>query len=98
MLINKRILFSQLKIGKTYYEYYTDSRDKFMGFDGYIAIFEENIFFAYKKCKFYELIPFKDIVEIYKSSLCTHSDSINDSVLDVKTLHMSESDRQFFLE
>ena len=57
-----RILFSQLKVGTTYYEYYTDSRDTFLGFDGYVAIFQQNIFFAYKKCKFYELIPFKQIV------------------------------------
>jgi hypothetical protein len=51
----KRVLFSQLKIGETYYEYYTDSRDKFIGFDGYCAIFKNNIFFAYKKCEFYKL-------------------------------------------
>lgn len=57
-----RVLFSQLKVGITYYEYYTDSRDTFLGFDGYVAVFEEHIFFAYKKCKFYELIPFKQIV------------------------------------
>jgi len=57
-----RVLFSQLKVGTTYYEYYTDSRDTFLGFDGYVAVFEEHIFFAYKKCKFYELIPFKQIV------------------------------------
>ena len=59
----KRVLFSQLKIGETYYEYYTDTRDKFVGFDGYCAIFKYNIFFAYKKCEFYELVPFKDIVQ-----------------------------------
>lgn len=57
-----RVLFSQLKVGTTYYEYYTDSRDTFLGFDGYVAVFEESIFFAYKRCKFYELIPFKQIV------------------------------------
>ena len=59
----KRVLFSQLKVGETYYEYYTDTRDKFVGFDGYCAIFKYNIFFAYKKCEFYELVPFKDIVQ-----------------------------------
>ena len=42
----KRVLFSQLKVGETYYEYYTDSRDKFIGFDGYCAIFKNNIFFG----------------------------------------------------
>ena len=57
-----RVLFSQLKTGTTYYEYYTDSRDTFLGFDGYVAVFREHIFFAYKKCKFYELIPFKQFV------------------------------------
>ena len=51
----RRVLFTQLKFGETYYEYYTDSTDKFVGFDGYVAIFEEHIFFAYKKCKFYEI-------------------------------------------
>ena len=60
----RRVLFSQLKVGETYYEYYTDSRDKFLGFDGYVAVFKEHIFFAYKKCKFYELVPFKEIVRI----------------------------------
>jgi hypothetical protein len=60
----RRVLFSQLKVGETYYELYTDSRDKFVGFDGYCAIFKHNVFFAYKKCKFYELIPFKEIVRI----------------------------------
>ena len=59
----KRVLFSQLKVGETYYEYYTDSRDKFVGFDGYCAIFKDNVFFAYKKCEFYELVPFKEIVQ-----------------------------------
>ena len=59
----KRVLFSQLKVGETYYEYYTDSRDKFVGFDGYCAIFKHNVFFAYKKCEFYELVPFKYIVQ-----------------------------------
>jgi len=63
----KRVLFSQLKVGETYYEYYTDSRDKFLGFDGYCAIFKHNIFFAYKKCEFYELVPFKDIVNNTKA-------------------------------
>ena len=60
----RRVLFSQLKVGQSYYEYYTDSRDKFIGFDGYCAIFKQNVFFAYTKCKFYELIPFKEIVRI----------------------------------
>jgi hypothetical protein len=59
----KRVLFSQLKVGETYYEYYTDSRDKFLGFDGYCAIFREHVFFAYKKCEFYELVPFKVFVQ-----------------------------------
>jgi hypothetical protein len=59
----KRVLFSQLKVGVTYYEYYTDTRDKFICFDGYCAIFENNVFFAYKKCEFYQLIPFKQIVQ-----------------------------------
>jgi hypothetical protein len=63
----KRVLFSQLKVGETYYEYYTDSRDKFLGFDSYCAIFKYNVFFAYKKCKFYELVPFKDIVNNMKA-------------------------------
>jgi hypothetical protein len=58
----RRVLFTQLKVGETYYEYYTDSRDKFVGFDGYCAIFKQHVFFAYKKCLFYELIPFKEIV------------------------------------
>jgi len=60
----RRVLFSQLKVGETYYEYYTDSRDKFVGFDGYCAIFKQHVFFAYKKCQFYELVPFKEIVRI----------------------------------
>ena len=59
----KRVLFSQLKVGETYYEYYTDSRVKFLGFDGYCAIFKEHVFFAYKKCEFYQLVPFKEIVQ-----------------------------------
>lgn len=59
----KRVLFSQLKVGETYYEYYTDSRVKFLGFDGYCAIFKEHIFFAYKKCEFYQLVPFKEFVQ-----------------------------------
>lgn len=99
----KRVLFSQLKVGQTYYEYYTDSRDKFVGFDGYLAIFEEHIFFAYKKCKFYEMIPFKVIIEQYQTKINADNDSkdsndSSDSILDVKSLHMSESDRLFFLE
>jgi hypothetical protein len=60
----RRVLFSQLKVGETYYEYYTDSRDKFVGFNGYCAIFKQNVFFAYKKCKFYEVVPFKEIVRM----------------------------------
>ena len=59
----KRVLFSQLKVGEVYYECFTDSRDTFVGFDGYCAIFKNNVFFAYKKCEFYKLIPFKEIVE-----------------------------------
>jgi hypothetical protein len=59
----RRVLFSQLKVGEVYYEYYTDSRDKFIGFDGYCAIFKKNVFFAYKKCEFYELIPLKQIIQ-----------------------------------
>ena len=59
----ERVLFSQLKVGETYYEYYTDSRDKFIGFDGYCAIFKNNVFFAYKKCEFYKLVPYKEIVQ-----------------------------------
>ena len=58
-----RVLFSQLKVGEVYYEYYSDSRDKFVRFDGYCAIFKNNVFFAYKKCEFYELVPYKDIVQ-----------------------------------
>ena len=88
----KRVLFSQLKVGQTYYEYYTDSRDKFVGFDGYLAIFEEHIFFAYKKCKFYELIPFKFIIEQYQN----RNSSISESA-DIDSLHMNELDRQFFM-
>ena len=63
MINLKRVLFSQLKVGEVYYECYTDSRDTFVGFDGYCAIFKNNVFFAYKKCQFYQLIPFKQIVE-----------------------------------
>jgi len=59
----KRVLFSQLKVGEVYYECYTDSRDTFLGFDGYCAIFKNNVFFAYKKCEFYTLIPFKEIIQ-----------------------------------
>ncbi len=59
----RRVLFSQLKVGEVYYESYTDSRDTFVGFDGYCAIFKNNVFFAYKKCEFYTLIPFKQIVQ-----------------------------------
>lgn len=96
----KRVLFTQLKVGQTYYEYYTESRDKFVGFDGYLAIFEEHIFFAYKKCKFYELISFKDIVQKYKDS--KDSNDSNDSnetkienILGM-TITMSDLDRQLF--
>jgi len=59
----RRVLFSQLKVGEVYYESYTDRRDTFVGFDGYCAIFKNNVFFAYKKCEFYALIPFKQIVQ-----------------------------------
>ena len=87
----KRVLFSQLKVGQTYYEYYSDSRDKFVGFDGYLAIFEEHIFFAYKKCKFYEMIPFKVIIEQYQNR------KSNAESVDVDLLHMNELDRKFFM-
>jgi hypothetical protein len=90
----KRVLFSQLKIGETYYEYYTDSRDKFVGFDGYLAIFEEHIFFAYKKCKFYEIIPFKDIVKKYQLRKIESNLELIDPPID--TSHMNEVDRSFF--
>ena len=63
MINLSRVLFSQLKVGEIYYEYYTDTRDKFLRFDGYCAIFENNVFFAYKKYDFYRLIPFKQIVQ-----------------------------------
>lgn len=62
----KRVLFSQLKVGRIYYEQYTGYRDKFVEFDGYSAVFEENIFFAYKRCKFYEYIP--DLLNYYSNS------------------------------
>jgi hypothetical protein len=48
----KRVLFSQLKVGETYYEYYTDCRDKFIGFDGYCAIFKEHVFLLIKNVNF----------------------------------------------
>ena len=89
----KRVLFTQLKVGQTYYEYYSDSSDKFIGFDGYLAIFEEHIFFAYKKCKFYEMIPFKMIIEQYQNRI----NSINAESVDVDLLHMNELDRKFFM-
>jgi hypothetical protein len=92
----KRVLFSQLKVGQTYYEYYSDSRDKFLGFDGYLAIFEEHIFFAYKKCKFYEMIPYKVIIEQYQNRNSSISESVLDQI-DIDSLHMNESDRQFFV-
>lgn len=80
----KRILFSQLKVGETYYEYYTDSRDKFIGFDGYCAIFKYNVFFAYKKCEFYELVPFKDIIHHNIRAMERVLDSLNDPLsLDI---------------
>jgi hypothetical protein len=97
--LKKRVLFSQLKIGETYYESYTESRDKFVGFDGYLAIFEEHIFFAYKKCKFYELIPFKDIVQQYQSSLNDVSvDETKDKIENLLDMNitMSALDRQLF--
>jgi hypothetical protein len=74
----KRVLFSQLKVGETYYEYYTDTRDKFIGFDGYCAIFKHNVFFAYKKYEFYELVPFKDIVQRNMKAIEGVLDSLND--------------------
>ena len=93
----KRVLFSQLKVGQTYYEYYSDSRDKFVGFDGYVAIFEEHIFFAYKKCKFYEMIPFKIILEQYQNRILSNK-SDSENVLDPNDLlHMNELDRKFFM-
>lgn len=93
----KRVLFSQLKVGQTYYEYYTDSRDKFVGFDGYLAIFEEHIFFAYKKCKFYEMIPFKVIIEQYQTKILTSGSNSECVDTHIDSLHMNESDRQFFM-
>ena len=89
-MLNKRILFTQLKVGQTYYEYYTDSRDKFVGFDGYLAIFEEHIFFAYKKCKFYEIIPFNEIVKKYQLR------KIDSNLESIDTSHMNEVDKSFF--
>ena len=59
----KRVLFSQLKVGETYYECCTDCRDKFIKYDGYSAIFANHIFFAYKRCQFYELVPFTYFVK-----------------------------------
>ena len=92
----KRVFFSQLKVGQTYYEYYSDSRDKFVGFDGYLAIFEQHIFFAYKKCKFYEMIPYKVIIEQYQNRNSSISESVLDQI-DIDSLHMNESDIQFFM-
>ena len=99
----RRVLFSQLKVGETYYEYYTDSRDKFIGFDGYCAIFKEHVFFAYKKCLFFELVPFKEIVRITRmneiASLMPNiidiplSESINSDDLDLTHLG---NDASFF--
>ena len=79
----KRVLFSQLKVGETYYEYYTDSRVKFLGFDGYCAIFKEHVFFAYKKCEFYQLyqlVPFKEIVQ--RNSVLNQDSDTNLDLLD----------------
>ncbi len=86
-----RVLFSQLKIGTTYYEYYTNSRDKFLGFDGYVAVFEEHIFFAYKKCKFYELIPFKQIV--YDRILNEGLDERLDQITDQNDIELRELEK-----
>lgn len=94
--LKKRVLFSQLKVGETYYEYCTDSRDKFIGFDGYLAIFEEHIFFAYKKCKFYELIPFKYIVEKYQSSLNNSNIYLEKDIDNLLDMNITGLDKQFF--
>ena len=96
----RRVLFSQLKVGETYYEYYTDSRDKFVGFDGYCAIFKQHVFFAYKKCEFYELIPFKELVRTVKMNHLNHlnesehSDQCEDS--DSNDLTHLGNDALFF--
>ena len=93
----RRILFSQLKVGETYYEYYTDSRDKFVGFDGYCAIFKQHVFFAYKKCKFYELIPFKEIVRTVKMNQLNDYSDIVERQLDIDSdlVHLG-NDALFF--
>ena len=86
----RRVLFSQLKVGETYYEYYTDSRDKFVGFDGYCAIFKQNVFFAYKKCQFYELVPFKEIVRINRINKI--ASLVSENVLDVPVSEIDDLD------
>ena len=68
-----------MKVGETYYEYYTDSRDKFVEFNGYCAIFKQHVFFAYKKCEFYELIPFKEIVRTVKMNHLNELNQLNES-------------------
>jgi hypothetical protein len=87
----RRVLFSQLKVGETYYECYTDSRDKFVGFDGYCAIFKQNVFFAYKKCRFYELIPFKEIVRTVKMNHLNHLIDSNSDSLSVNLNELNDS-------
>jgi len=84
----RRVLFSQLKVGETYYEHYTDSRDKFVGFDGYCAIFKQHVFFAYKKCLFFQLVPFKEIVRINRMNEIASFLDVSESVLDA---HVYES-------
>lgn len=84
----RRVLFSQLKVGETYYEYYTDSRDKFVGFDGYCAIFKQNVFFAYKKCQFYELVPFKEIVRINRINEI--ASLLPENVLDIPVINSDD--------
>jgi hypothetical protein len=73
------VLFIQLKVVETYYEYYKDSRDKFVEFNGYCAIFKQHVFFAYKKCEFYELIPFKEIVRTVKMNHLNELNQLNES-------------------
>jgi hypothetical protein len=92
----KRVLFSQLKIGNIYYEYYTDSTDKFIGFDGYIAIFEDNIFFAYKKCKFYDLNePEHKVYKLeYKLDYKLEPEYDSENVLDPKIENESNESNQ----
>jgi len=87
----RRVLFSQLKVGEMYYEYYTDSRDTFIGFDGYCAIFKQHVFFAYKKFEFYEMIPFKEIVRINRMNEIS---SINESNPEIDSDSNSDSNTE----